>query len=401
MTTSAPTIAGRRDFPALSGARAVAAYSVVATHAAFQSGRSLGTQPLAGLLSRLDFGVTLFFLLSGFLLSRQFLADHRSLHRATLRTFWRRRFLRILPAYWVAVGVVLAVLTFVHLTAGDSLSYLFLLQTYNHHEVDPSLSQMWTLSVELTFYVALPLLLALGHRLPLPRRHRITGLIVLMMMAALAANLLFHAADGSETETLQWLPVYLDWFGLGIALASLTVNADDPLPWQRGPLRWAQSPGTCWIIGGLLLYFATLPLAGPRNLLPSTTWEWTIKHEIYGGAAFFLLLPLVAGTVTWPNQVLGNRVMRWLGEVSYGVYLWHLALLVWIQRSLHWQIFSGHFPALFGLTALAATAAAAVSWYLLERPLLRRFSTSWRRPSPPATPPPPTASSPPVAAATR
>jgi peptidoglycan/LPS O-acetylase OafA/YrhL len=177
-----------------------------------------------------------------------------------------------------------------------------------------------------------------------------------------------------------WLPVYLDWFAFGMALASISVDIAAPARWQRAPIRWASSAGTCWIIGALLFWLAILPLAGPRSLVPISTWQWTFKHYLYGGSAFFFLLPLVAGTATWPERLLGNRVMRWFGEISYGVYLWHLALLISIQRWLGWPTFGGHFGALFGLTALASTAAATTSWYVLERPLLRRFSSSWRRP---------------------
>lgn len=377
----------RRDIPALSGARAVAAYAVIATHVGFNTGRALDNQPLSWLLARLDFGVTLFFLLSGFLLSRQFLADHSSLTWPTLRTFWRRRFLRILPAYWLAVAVILPCLSFVRVSPGQWVSYLLMIQTYDHQAHDPSLSQMWTLSVELSFYLALPLLLAIGHRLPLPRRHRMTGLVVLMLAFGLAAELVVHALVGGETDALLWLPPYLDWFALGIGLAVLSIDAGDPVGWQRAPLRWARSAGTCWAVGLMLLWFTTLPLAGPRDLSPATTWEWTLKHLLYGASAFFLLLPLVAGDAGWTERALGNRVMRWLGEISYGVYLWHLALLIALQRWVGWPVFGGHFALLYLLTAAAATLVAAASWHLVERPLLRRFSVSWRRA--PASQPPP------------
>ena len=137
---------------------------MVITHVGFNSGRSLDSGPFAPLLARLDFGVTLFFLLSGFVIYRPFLVaalDHRALP-ATRRTrqFLIRRAVRILPAYWVAVLVTLAVLSPRRPTGHDWWSYPLLLQTYTGGNDDPSLTQMWTLSVELCFYLLVPLIAA-------------------------------------------------------------------------------------------------------------------------------------------------------------------------------------------------------------------------------------------------
>ena len=101
----------------------------------------------------------------------------------------------------------------------------------------------------------------------------------------------------------------------------------------------------------------------------------------------FLLLPAVFGDARggWPRRALGNRVIAWLGLVSYGVYLWHTTLMVWFHdNEVPDWLPSSPFLALLLPTAAAATACAALSYYLVERPALRfkdRGSSSRRRSS--------------------
>jgi len=381
MTFDADRAPAPRHVPTLDGLRAVAAYGVIATHVGFQSGRALDNGPFAPLLARLDFGVTLFFLLSGFLLFRPFAAaaidDAPAPH---LGSFWWRRALRIAPAYWVVVAVTLGLLTTRPSSGADRWSYLLLIQTYDSHNVDSSLVQMWTLAVEISFYAILPILSSLGRRVfaHVPAVSGQLSLVASMAFAALAANVTAHVVSGDLSSQLLWLPSYLDWFGLGMLLAIASCLPVDYARWRGVLGSLADAPGTCWTGGVLLFWLATLPLGGPRNLLPATGWEWTSKHYLYGGAAFLFLLPVVLGSSQWMRRLLGNPVISWLGSISYGVYLWHLALLIAIQRWMGWRIFGGHFFALYLLTAMASTVAAAASWYLLERPLLRRFSRPWR-----------------------
>jgi peptidoglycan/LPS O-acetylase OafA/YrhL len=384
VTGAAPT--ETRHIGTLDGVRAVAAYGVIATHAGFNSGRSLDNGPFAPLLARLDFGVTLFFLLSGFLLFRPFaVAALTNTPGPRVGSFWWRRFLRIAPAYWLTIVVVLGVLTTQQpTTRGEWRSYLLLTQTYDGHNIDSSLTRMWTLATEIGFYAALPLLAIAARRLG-SRRPQAgqLGLVAALGVGALAASLINQAIAGDYSAGRLWLPVYLDWFGLGMLLAIASIPVDHPARLVVTLRELARAPGTCWIFGALLFWISTLPIAGPRNLLAASWWEFASKHYLYGAAAFFFLLPVALGSAGWIRRLLGNRFMSWLGAISYGVYLWHLPLLIAIQHWLGWHTFGGHFLELFVLTTLAATAAAAASWYLLERPLLRRLSRPWRRPDRP------------------
>jgi peptidoglycan/LPS O-acetylase OafA/YrhL len=378
----------RLVIPSLDGVRAVAAYTVIATHVGFQTGRALDRSPFSAVLSRLDFGVTLFFLLSGFLLFRPFAAailDGTALP-AVGRFLWRRA-LRILPAYWLTIVITLGVLSARTSSPGDWWSYLLLIQTYNSHNVDSSLSQMWTLVVEISFYAALPLIAVAWARickkLDRPAREKwLLALPVALVVAAMAWRLSSAARPSFWPRSLLWLPAHLDWFALGMLLAilTLTFKSRHARRLYEQCQRWAADVTTCLAIGVVLFLLATLPLAGPRSLAPPTVWEWELKHFLYSSAAFAFLLPIVCTMDTPVHRVLSSKIVRRLGEISYGVYLWHLPLLIFIQRRwLDIPLFSPRFMLLYALTAVAATLLAATSYYLFERPLLNRWSRGIRR----------------------
>ncbi len=371
----------RHHYGALDGMRALAAFGVIATHAGFETGRSIDHRPLAPFLARMDFGVTVFFLLSGFLLYRPFARNALGLASAPhIVDFWWRRALRILPAYWLAIVVTLGFLSARPASVGDWLSYLLMVHTYDHHNVDPSLTQMWTLAVEVSFYAILPAvaylprLLARAGITPLASQFWLLGG---MSMAALVWQLVARHVTAIGLEGLLWLPAYLDWFAAGMLLAVLSLAPATRL--MLANIRaWASEPLTCWIVAGLLFWIATLPVGGPLGLQPETAWEWSAKHYLYAGSAFFLLLPLTLGTGGRIGSALATRPMRLLGQLSYGIYLWHLPLMIAIARALHLKIFQGSFAVLYLLTAGSAVMVAAASWFGMERPLLRKFSRPWR-----------------------
>ena len=384
-TPSRPEL--RRHLDALDGMRALAAFGVLATHAGFNSGRSLDAGPFAPFLARLDFGVTVFFLLSGFLLYRPFaLAALAGTRTPAVRRFYLRRALRILPAYWLAVLGTLFLLSSRPPSRADLASYLTLTQTYDHHNLDPSLTQMWTLAVEISFYALLPVLAWLargrGERTPESalRRdgansalRRQLAMLAGLVAVAIAADCYAHAG-GHDQRSLIWLPANLDWFAAGMLLAVLSAVPAGTRTARRLVARLhelATAPGSCWLVAVLIFWLATLPLAGARDLTVPTGWDWTIKHWLYTFAAAALLLPLMFGDGGRIGRVLASRPMRLLGELSYGIYLWHLGLLLAIQRWLGLHTFGGHFGELFWLAGAAATAVAALSWFGIERRLLR------------------------------
>jgi peptidoglycan/LPS O-acetylase OafA/YrhL len=378
-TRPAAEPAGRAaHFPALDAARALGAAAVVATHAAFWTGRS-AQGPFAATLSRLDVGVAVFFVLAGFLLARPWLYARRwELPTPLVRGYLWRRALRILPAYWLVTVVALLAVPDNRGTVGPAtwLRHLTLTQIYGLGWQRHALTQTWSLATEAAFYLALPALLVVvlgrGRRWDAaPTLVVLGGLVVLAPLWHLALPTL-----GLDPRVAgQWLPGYLGWFAGGIGLAVLEVDGT-----RAGGGRLvavgrelARSPWVCWGVGLAAFLVATTPLAGPRDLSTPTEDAAAVKSALYLVVAVAFLLPLTVGHADGGRvrALLATRPMAWLGRVSYGVFLWHLVVLEVVVRLLHQELFTGSWLVTFAATFAGAVAAAAVSYRLLESPVMR------------------------------
>ncbi|HEX8305901.1 MAG TPA: acyltransferase [Jatrophihabitans sp.] len=392
---SAPRTAGAevsRHFDALDGMRAIACYAVILTHVGFQSGRSFGTGPQAPWLSRLDTAVPIFLMLSGFLLYRPFVAQaYRRLPVPRAGGFYWRRAVRVLPAFWVTAVVTLGLLSTRRASLADWLSYLSLTEIYNGHDVDPSLTHIWTLVAEVSLYAVVPLL-ALSLRGRRSSEEILLSQCLLvggLLAASVAWQITVFEVDSLGYVATKWLPGTIDWFALGMLLAALSAapaGCTALLRTRQVLSQWAGAPELCWLLAILLYWFLTLPLAGPIDLAMPAAGEHLAKNLLQAAVVFFLMLPLTLGDGGVIGRVLGNRVSRFLGQISYGVYLWHLPALLFLQRALDIPIWQGHFWKLLVLTTVSSSVLGALSWYLLERPLLRRFSRpTWRNLGTPST----------------
>ena len=376
------TTAGPR-FPHLDAVRGLAVVLVIATHAAFQTGR-YETGPLAGSLARMDFGVTLFFLLSGFLLFRPWaLARATGVPGPAAKAYLWRRALRILPAYWLAVAAAM------YLEADNDpeqlsgwVRHLTFTQVAGAGHLAHGLTQTWSLSVEVSFYVLLPVLAAwvLGRGRqewrPVATLLRI-GLLALATVGWLV--LVARSADLQADAASIWLPAHLGWFGAGMALSVVSVHLD--VTGERAGRGWrlvseaSTSVATCWTLALGVFLVAVTPIAGPRTLVPPTAWESVAKHLLYGATATLVLLPLVMHRHGRDpaRRVLASRPARWLGEISYGMFLYHLVVLTLVLDWLDRPAFTGEgFLPVFGATLGVTVVVSAVSYVLVERRFLRR-----------------------------
>ena len=381
----AAQVGGTRAFlPAVEGMRACAAMGVVLTHVAFQTGTSGGV--VGRLLHRFDLAVAVFFALSGFLLWRGHAAAARQLrHRPSTGHYLRSRLVRIMPGYLFAVVVILTLLPEAnHASPTVWLANLTLTQVYVPLTLTAGLTQMWSLSVEVTFYLALPILAALAYRLPVRAR-------VPVIAAVAAASLgwgLLPIQTAAGVNFLNWPPAYASWFAAGMLLAEWTVS---DVGW---PHRLARNP---WAIYGIALVaylVSASPLAGPENLVPATLGQFVVRTLMGAIVAAALLAPLVLDRPDTPHRILGSPVMVVLGRWSYGLFVWHLAALVMVFPMVGTFMFNGDIVVVLILTLLLGYAMAAVSYALIESPCrnaLRRWE--YRRSASGGTAPPPLDSS--------
>jgi peptidoglycan/LPS O-acetylase OafA/YrhL len=409
-----PQISGHQN--ALDGIRAIAALSVLAYHVASASGDLFESGTNWWLLNGGQIGVPIFFTLSGLLLYRPWAASVLEARRdkPSTRTYFRKRALRILPAYWAVVICFMLTVGFSHITdPGTWLSLLTLTHTYL---VDPwwgsnlgprHLGQMWSLSVEVTWYVTLPATAAVlswyarrgsPKRSGKPRRGESLESEVSRrarrLLWAIAAYsgigfvyMIFMFFPSANPRIGLWLPHLLPWFGIGMALAVLTVWARlEPAGRVARLCRTvAASWGACWT-GALLLYIiASTPLTGPLDLVTLDVFWTSLMNTLLDGlCALMFVAPVAMAPAGHPTleAILGNRVMRFLGRISYSVFLWQMLIIVgwyeWADRE-----FRGNVVTDLPLLLAATIAVGTASYYLVELPAQRLAHRRRRRPAPP------------------
>jgi peptidoglycan/LPS O-acetylase OafA/YrhL len=337
---------------------------VVLFHSAQLSGH---TDDYPGrLLSHLDVGVTVFFLLTGFLLFRPFVAHNLvGIPRAPTALFYWRRLLRIAPAYWVAVLVLAPLVTYAAFGGVPNLAFA---QIYAPDWSRTGIPPAWSVCVEASFYLLLPLYAAVGQRLwrglDLERRRR-NELAVLLILAVL--SLLFRAVVqgvGLHPYAVDPLPGTFAWFAVGMALAVVSVA---PGQISGRLIGAARTHGAWFWLSALVVYGALVALTseggseGPGPLFVA-----------YAVMALLVLLPAIFGAPDRvPARVLSMPPLPWLGLISYGIYLYHYPIMR--------ELGSGSVLGLAAAGCAAAIACGAVSYYLVERNALRFKNVEFAR----------------------
>jgi peptidoglycan/LPS O-acetylase OafA/YrhL len=368
-----PVSRTERGFPCLDGARAIAATAVVLTHAAFWTGNY--TPDLLGrALNRAEVGVAIFFVLSGFLLSRPFFqAAVRGRPAPDAAAYLWRRALRILPAYWL---LIVAAFLFLpgnrNAGAGDWLRHLALLQVYGGRFGD-GLSHTWSLATEVAFYLVLPVLAAglvrLAGRDPW-RPGRV--LAALAALAAAGVAWVLFVTDLLGWASTLWLPAYAGWFAAGMAIAVISVS-DRDWPLARAAHQLGADLWTCWVAAGALFVIAATPLTGPPGLATLPPGQAALRHVLYLAVGTLVVWPLVFGdqSAGRTRRLLAARPVTFLGEISYGLFLFHVLVLAGGYAVLGLPDFSGNLVVVFVGTWLGGALLGVLTYVVVERPLSR------------------------------
>lgn len=380
----------------LDGVRGVAAVMIVVHHASSTADLGSRLPLLTKPASVMDGAVVVFFVLSGFVLHRPIAAAHlQGTPAPPLGPYLLRRAVRVLPAYWLAL-TVLWMLGAVTMGSTWWRSYL-LLQPYDRFTTFEGIVQAWTLGVEVVFYLALPVWAAGIRRIARGRDRRRVELVgcAVLVGAAYGFRQVVSLADPSwRGLAFQWFPSYIDAFAIGMALAVLHVS--ESMGRERPSSRlWAvlRRPGVCWAAAGVLFGWYAWRVGGPTLSMltdPNGAYRggfWQRRQLVLTIVSTLLLAPLVlgAGRRSRVMDVMSSRPMVLLGAVSYGLYLWHFGWIDLVLEHLDYRSGSASLlgysigPGTVGafVTGLAAgmvlgLGCALVSWYAVERPLLRR-----------------------------
>jgi peptidoglycan/LPS O-acetylase OafA/YrhL len=386
---------GNPRFPLFDSVRGIAVLMVVVVHGGYISGAAQGAW-YGDLIARLEFCLPIFFLVSAFLLYRPFVAARvHARPSPSTRRFLRARALRILPAYWVALTLLTLYPGLPQLWSDHWWAYYGFLSVYDANWAFGGILPAWSLCIEVTFYLALPLFAAFVMRAGGMRREWLA--VGALFVAGVAFNAIVHIADGDRVDTNLYLtlPAALQWLALGMALAVASVWLETRPETPRA-VRWVERmPGLAWGLALVLFLFVSLgigldsesPHLGITVDSPESTTlaQWLAEGILYGLIAALLLLPAVFGDRLGglPRRVLRNPLLAWIGVISYGIFLWHLPIMAWLANDISDEPWGeSRMLGITGVGLVLAIACAAASYYAVERPLLRL-----KRPSRTATAP--------------
>lgn len=316
-------------------------------------------------------GVDIFFVLSGFLLSLPFAAAAiRGQPLPPLQPYFTRRFLRVFPAYYAQLFIILAVggwfVIWEPLGVLNFIAHLLMFFNIGWEPVRPMVGVWWTLPVEMGFYLILPFLapfMSPARWLPM----LLTGIAVSLAYRAWAGAHFGPIGSGQAFLAASQLPGNLAEFMLGASAALLV---------QWAALKeWARPTGR--VLNLMFGFGLLLPAVWLWNVVLPVSADYWLGHwsMIVGPLAIGLPLSLSVLSLYWGSRVgtvlLANRVVYFLGLISYSLYLWHFVVMQQIQL-----VIGEHYTNLphwvtFPLATTAVIAVASLSYYLVERPFYR------------------------------
>jgi peptidoglycan/LPS O-acetylase OafA/YrhL len=339
------------SIPALDGMRAIAVLVVMIAHAGFNKIVPGG------------FGVTIFFFLSGYLITTLMRVENDSTGQVSLRDFYLRRLFRIVPPLYVTLllsaflvhsGIYPKIGLFgdySHVELAGALSQFFFIQNYAHFWGDPTalpITGVWSLAVEEHFYLAFPLLYVLVLR-HLPGRSQ--AAVCLALCAAVLAIRVYSAETLPDFSTnYVFTHTRIDSILFGSCLAVANNPALDRDPWR--PSGWHALAALVFLAGVIVV----------RDDYFRETYRYTLQ-----GIGLYVLFGYAISNRGWVHAALASAPARLVARYSYTLYLIHVLLIGQMLRWLPW------WPAVAVAMVLSFVYAAAM-YRWIEKPLgdLRR-----------------------------
>ncbi len=357
------SLIGSRGYrPALDGMRAVSVLTIMAFHIPW-------SWVHGGYWS-----VNVFFVVSGYLITGLLLDEHRRWGRIDLMGFYTRRARRLLPAMLVLVSVVALLGRHLYTEQGasyirgDGLAALFYAanwrliatgQSYFQHFGEPSpFRHMWTLAIEEQYYLLFPMVLILLLKAFRRRRALLPlALGVLTLLSAVQMALLFtpgvdasRVYYGTDTRMQDIL--------VGATLAA-TVWAMPQRSLKR--LRRHQRALKLVAIGAAAFGLTSFVAIGAED------WTYRGGYLLFDVTFMLLILSVELAPSGMVARALSWKPLAWIGQLSYGLYLWHWPLFIWLSPER-----TGWNPLVLTMVRVALTCAlASASFYLIENPIRR------------------------------
>ncbi len=325
----------------LDGLRAFSILLVVIAHIAGTVNAPAVLVPLHNLG---NFGVTIFFVISGFLITVLLLEELRSQGKISMRGFYQRRIFRIFPAFYFYIALVLLAnsLGYLDLYDGDVLHAVTFTMNY-HHERAWAFNHTWSLAVEEQFYLIWPVILVL-----LGVRRALVCAALLVIAGPIIRTLMWYVFEVSPSAMTREFQAVGDALATGCLLAVLHHHGHSIPGWFRS--RWF-----IWVAVSLFVVPALL-----YKLDPGLFYVLGQSYVNLAAAAIIWRCINVERGVAY--RILNFSPVVWLGTLSYSLYLWQQPFLNdWIRE------WFATWPVNLGL----AFGCAIISFYLVERPFLR------------------------------
>jgi peptidoglycan/LPS O-acetylase OafA/YrhL len=360
---AAQTLRRLRHVPALDGIRGIGLVLVVATHALLIFAPGLYGHVLPGGFIGLD----AFFVLSGFLITSLLLGEQGRNGRVSLRGFYRRRALRLLPALLclLAVHAIYAAMTSLpmHTEYTSGLSVLLYSANWYRaagHPVALGMGHLWSLAVEEQFYFVWPIVTVAVVSINRSARFVYISLVTGALVVCVWRYILWH--HGVTPFVIQQRT--------DCRADSLIIGAIAAHIYVRRSLPRVRFSTLAWPALALLAYCA-LFLSAQREF-------WYVGGFTLVAIASALMILAIADGQWRGSAIFGFAPARTLGTVSYGIYLWHLPVFLAVRREMprttYWIQFA--------LAAAITAGFTLVSWFGVERPA-QRWKKGTRRTDPP------------------